>query len=99
MTNPLDDLAAGIDPAQMGKAKIVIDAFIAAYNPGEAELIDIRVAGSADCFLAQERNGLDLRPHGPAARDQGRAAGIQANQHMSQRVSVGGNSGAVVGSG
>ncbi len=44
MTNPLDDLAAGIDPAQMGKAKIAIDAFIAAYNLGEAELIDIRVA-------------------------------------------------------
>jgi hypothetical protein len=28
MTNPLDDLAAGVDPAQMGKAKIAIDAFI-----------------------------------------------------------------------
>ncbi|WP_296698965.1 rhodanese-like domain-containing protein [Thiocapsa sp. UBA6158] len=44
MTNPLEELAAGIDPAQMGKAKISIDAFIAAYNLGEAELIDIRVA-------------------------------------------------------
>lgn len=44
MTNPLEALAAGIDPAQMGKAKISIDAFIAAYNLGEAELIDIRVA-------------------------------------------------------
>lgn len=44
MTNPLEELAAGIDPAQMGKAKIAIDAFIAAYNLGEAELIDIRVA-------------------------------------------------------
>jgi rhodanese-related sulfurtransferase len=44
MTNPLEALAAGIDPAQMGKAKIAIDAFIAAYNLGEAELIDIRVA-------------------------------------------------------
>lgn len=43
MTNPLDDLAAGIDPAQMDKAKISLDAFIAAYNLGEAELIDIRV--------------------------------------------------------
>ncbi|MCK7580349.1 MAG: hypothetical protein MZV65_45895 [Chromatiales bacterium] len=28
----------------MGQAKISIDAFIAAHNQGEAELIDIRVA-------------------------------------------------------
>ncbi|WP_222932391.1 rhodanese-like domain-containing protein [Allochromatium humboldtianum] len=44
MNDPLDDLAAGIDPARMGQAKISIDAFIAAHNQGEAELIDIRVA-------------------------------------------------------
>lgn len=44
MTNPLEDLVVGIDPAQMSKAKISLDAFIAAHNLGEAVLIDIRVA-------------------------------------------------------
>lgn len=43
MTQTLDDFAASIVPAQMSNARISIDAFITAYNSGEAELLDIRV--------------------------------------------------------
>ncbi|QGU32203.1 rhodanese-like domain-containing protein [Thermochromatium tepidum] len=43
MTQTLDEFAATIVPAQMGNARIAIDAFITAYNKGEAELLDIRV--------------------------------------------------------
>ncbi len=43
MTQTLDDFAASIVPAQMSNARISIDAFITAYNSGEAELVDIRV--------------------------------------------------------
>ena len=43
MTQTLDDFAASIVPAQMSNARISIDAFLTAYNSGEAELLDIRV--------------------------------------------------------
>lgn len=69
MNDPLDNLAAGIDPARMGQAKIAIDAFIAAYNLGEAELIDIRVA--EETAVWQVNIGLRIpAPELPARLDE-----------------------------
>ncbi|UJS26364.1 rhodanese-like domain-containing protein [Thiothrix winogradskyi] len=43
MKTALDELARQIAPKKMGMARITLNDFIAAYNKGEAELIDIRL--------------------------------------------------------
>lgn len=43
MTTTLDELARHIAPQEMGMARIALDAFIEAYNKGQAELVDIRL--------------------------------------------------------
>lgn len=43
MTTEIDELARHIAPKEMGKARISLDAFIEAYNTGQAELVDIRL--------------------------------------------------------
>ncbi|MCA1788581.1 MAG: hypothetical protein LC667_01645 [Thioalkalivibrio sp.] len=44
MTERVTALARQAVPEEIGKARISIEAFIKAYNLGEAELLDIRVA-------------------------------------------------------